>query len=188
MKKTTKTSKKTTSKRNAKTPASKGGRLVAIGNRASGFIHGTTENYPACKDSETSPLRPFAIGLPCLPFPKTDQGGEEGQRKNCELHAQGKACGLAWVDSLSWVSSRNATFVVKGLNEALASGELVAYPATITRDGKTLSTTLYAPASHNPKRDKQLHSYACADIPAGRVETKSAGARNVSLRYKVKFA
>jgi hypothetical protein len=106
------------------------------------------------------------------------------------LHAQGKASGVVWIDSISWIAPRGEKYTVYTLATALNKGIVKKLKATISRDGsKAKQVSLYVGAKFNAKSDKYPHCFACSDVKAGRVETRLVNdGRNASLVYKVKLA
>ena len=106
----------------------------------------------------------------------------------CIAHSKGKPSGFLCYDIGCYVSERGEKFSVLPIAQAIKSGIVFAHKANITRDGKTVSVTVYPKKGYNIA-EKQPRVLACDGIPALRIEpmgkTVSSDKRNVSLLWKL---
>jgi len=158
------------------------GKFIAIGSRGTAFLL----SLPTALEigERTSPME--KLHLP-ESFGSTSA---ERSRYVGDLHAQGKACGVVWVDSISWIAPRGEKYVVAKLGDAIRKGLVKKVKATISRDNvKPKQVTLFVNAKFNVKAEKLPHCLATDAVKAGRVETRLVNDnRNENLVYKVKLA
>jgi len=157
------------------------GKFIAVGTRGTAFLL----SLPTALEigERVSPME--KLHLP-ESFGATSA---ERSRYVGDLHAKGKACGILWIDAMTWISERGAKYTVYTLRDSLKKGLVRKVKATIARDGaKSKTVTLYVAKSFNPAH-KLPHCLACDEVPAGRVETRLVNDnRNEGLVFKVKLA